>query len=137
MLVDSKKRVRDALSSLRDSYQTNMATAKKVIKKKAAAAKKTVKKSTKKTPANSKNLKGQAARKTTSKKTEGRVLVCADGETCFWTNDGRILKDLTELRDALAGMAEEVYKHHVTKDKNDFAEHVHGKYMEWQKRYLE
>lgn len=104
-----------------------MATAKK-------APTKTKKTSSKTSSAKKKASKKKATQKTTSRKTvkksaaqknaPERVLVCADGQSCFWTSDGRILKDLTELRDALSHMAEEVYAHHVTKEKNDFADWV-------------
>jgi hypothetical protein len=53
-----------------------------------------------------------------------RVLVCAQGEQCFWTTDGKIVANLVELRDALTTMATEVFEYHVTKDKNDFADWI-------------
>jgi hypothetical protein len=58
-----------------------------------------------------------------------RALVCADAERCFWTTDGKIIANLVELRDTLTTMTDEVFRHHVTKEKNDFAtwiEHVLG-----------
>lgn len=58
---------------------------------------------------------------TKSKKSDKRVLVCANGEQCFWATDGRIIANLVELRDALAQMEKEVFKHHVNSDRNDFA----------------
>lgn len=76
--------------------------------------------------------KNTASKATSSKKSSAkkakpdgdRVLVCAHGEECFWTTDGRILTNLLELRDALEGMSQEIFSHHVTKDKNDFANWV-------------
>lgn len=53
-----------------------------------------------------------------------RVLVCAQGEQCFWTTDGKIIANLVELRDALNSMAAEVFEYHVTRDKNDFADWI-------------
>lgn len=53
-----------------------------------------------------------------------RVLVCAQGEQCFWANDGKIIADLVELRNAFEHMADEVFMHHVTGTKNDFADWV-------------
>jgi len=38
--------------------------------------------------------------------------------------DGRTLRNLTELRDTLAGMENESYVHHVTEQKNDFSRWV-------------
>ena len=42
-------------------------------------------------------------------------------EQCFWVNNGPILKNVLELRDALKSMGEKTFKHHVGKDRNDFA----------------
>ncbi len=38
--------------------------------------------------------------------------------------DGRTLRNLRELRDAMAGMENESYVHHVTEQKNDFSRWV-------------
>ena len=100
---------------------------KKVVRKVVtkAAPKKTTKKVTKK--AIPKVVK-KAAKKTASKKTavkkHVRALVCAPGEECFWTSDGRVLEDLNQLQMAFGTMGDEVFLHHVTKEKNDFAEWV-------------
>ena len=45
----------------------------------------------------------------------------ADGPSRFWAQDGRILSDLKDLKDALSEMAEETYSFHANKAKNDFA----------------
>ncbi len=58
------------------------------------------------------------------KKEMKRALICADGEKCFWTTDGKIIANLIELRDVLAHMSETVFQHHVTKQKNDFADWI-------------
>lgn len=50
-----------------------------------------------------------------------RPRTCVEGELCFWVNNGPILKDLFELRDALQNMSPEIFSHHVNKDKNDFS----------------
>lgn len=43
-------------------------------------------------------------------------------EHCFWIYRGPIVSDLKELRGALRGdVTNEQFKHHVTKEKNDFA----------------
>lgn len=56
-------------------------------------------------------------------------MVCAiDGE-CFWSRDGQILRNLSDLQLAFGSMDDEIFIHHVTKEKNDFAdwvEHVLG-----------
>lgn len=74
-------------------------------------------------------VKKSVAKRTSKKSTEGekRVLVCAKKDECFWTTDGKIIANLVELRDALATMADDVFRYHVTRDRNDFAawiEHV-------------
>lgn len=80
------------------------------------SAKKTTKKTTKKAV-----KKSVSAKKTATKM---RALVCATGETCFWTTDGAVLENLEQLEMAFGSMEDEVFLHHVTKDKNDFADWV-------------
>ncbi len=79
--------------------------------------------------------KKPGAAKTTAKTTAKRTvkntkvdrpaaLVCAADHECFWTTDGRVLKDLNDLQNALATMADPVFGYHVSAQKNDFAEWV-------------
>lgn len=42
-------------------------------------------------------------------------------ERCFWVNNGPILRNVLELRDALKSMSEATFEHNVAKDRNDFA----------------
>ncbi|MFH1399108.1 MAG: hypothetical protein ABIG95_03275 [Candidatus Woesearchaeota archaeon] len=42
-------------------------------------------------------------------------------EQCFFTNDGKVLSNLQELHEALKGMDEGTFRHHVNPNKNDFA----------------
>ncbi len=42
----------------------------------------------------------------------------------FVLNDGRIIKDLKELADALEHMSDDVFRHHVNESKNDFSNWV-------------
>jgi len=61
------------------------------------------------------------------KKLSKKQMVCVEGGMCFWVNNGPVLKDLYELRDALKNMSDDTFVHHVSGDKNDFAtwvEHV-------------
>lgn len=83
-----------------------MATAKKTAPKKVAAPAKKV-----------------AVPKQNHKKSK-RVLVSAEGPQCFWATNGAIISNLVELRDALDAMEAEVFEHHVTEKKNDFADWV-------------
>lgn len=83
-----------------------MATAKKTAAKKAVAPAKKV-----------------AVPKQNHKKSK-RVLVSAEGPQCFWATNGVIISNLVELRDALDTMAADVFAHHVTEKKNDFADWI-------------
>ena len=42
-------------------------------------------------------------------------------ENYFWLKDGRALKNLQELSDALENMSDDIFNHHVNTEKNDFA----------------
>ncbi len=44
----------------------------------------------------------------------------------FTICDGRVLKNLFELEEVLKGMGADIYKHHVTESRNDFASWVKG-----------
>lgn len=82
----------------------------------AGKAKSKTKSSTKKT--------SRQTGKSSGAKNQAKVLICAKGEQCFWTNDGRILKDLNDLQAALAAMDEAVFAHHTGRGINDFADWV-------------
>lgn len=85
-----------------------------VKKTKKAAAKKAVpKKTTAKKP-----IRSKAPVK------EVRALVCAIDQECFWTRDGSILRDLRDLHVVVSSMDDEIFFHHVNKEKNDFADWV-------------
>jgi hypothetical protein len=62
--------------------------------------------------------------KTVTKKAAKKDLVHADNHSSFWLSDGQILNSLLALRDAFATMEKEVYTHHVSVGKNDFAQWV-------------
>ncbi|MFT7507660.1 MAG: hypothetical protein ACI92I_000824 [Acidimicrobiales bacterium] len=95
---------------------TKKTTKKVTTKAPKKIAKKVVKKTTKKTAT-------KAPKKTTAKK-QVRALVCAPGKHCFWTSDGQVLEDLNQLQIAFGSMGDEVFLHHVSKAKNDFADWV-------------
>jgi len=46
------------------------------------------------------------------------------GDKVFWCADGKVFRNLKELASALEGMREEIYRHHVSGDKNDFSKWV-------------
>ncbi len=64
-------------------------------------------------------LKTKTMKKT--KKEEKPVVINAKGELCFWINNGPILNNIKDLKNALKKMNEETFKYHVNKEKNDFA----------------
>ncbi len=92
------------------------------IKKK--AVKKVTKKVTKKKASQKKLVKKTAKRVAEKMPKADIALICADGNRCFWTTDGEVIANLTELRDSFEKMADDVFKYHVTKEKNDFADWV-------------
>lgn len=51
-------------------------------------------------------------------------LVNADDTSSFWVNNGPVLKNIPDLKNALLGMSEDTFKYHVNKEKNDFADWV-------------
>lgn len=54
-------------------------------------------------------------------KKEESAIVNAKNELCFWVNNGPVLKNIKDLKNALKKMNEETFKYHVNKEKNDFA----------------
>jgi hypothetical protein len=50
-----------------------------------------------------------------------RILADVADDKCFFCQDGHVIKNLTELVDCLTDMTEEVFRHHVTSEKNDFS----------------
>lgn len=69
------------------------------------------------------------SKKTSTKKTakkQPKQMVQVSGDLCFWVNNGPILSSLKDLDYALKHMSDEQFKHHVAKDKNDFAVWVRG-----------
>ena len=95
---------------------------KQVRKTKSAAKKKVAKKSVKKV--SKKVAKKSTKKAVNTKESEKKLLVCADEYHCFWTADGYIIADLQQLALALSQMSEKTFLHHVTKEKNDFANWV-------------
>lgn len=85
---------------------------------------KTMKTPTKKKTTTVAKKKAVSSLKKPKTQTNFKALVCAyDGE-CFWSSDGRILENLTDLKMAFGSMNDEVFLHHVSAEKNDFADWV-------------
>jgi hypothetical protein len=53
-----------------------------------------------------------------------KILADIDGDKRFFCQDGYVVKNLSELIDCLNHMTEEVFRHHVTSEKNDFSNWV-------------
>lgn len=77
------------------------------------------------------SLKKVSAKKVVKKKLSAvktskdkKQLVRTSTEYSFWMTDGQILNSLLELEGAFATMHKDVFLHHVTDDKNDFADWV-------------
>lgn len=86
--------------------------------------KKTPIKKTTRTKTTSKRAGKTASTQRNTGKEQVRALVCAQGEFCFWTNDGRVLEHLEDLELAFGSMDESVFLYHANRHKNDFSEWV-------------
>ncbi len=92
------------------------AVTKKVTKKKPSAAKKAT--------TSKKKVRTSRGSKKSTKKVNREDLVVALPEQAFWVTNGSTLHTLLELAEELAAMERDVYLHHVTKDRHDFADWV-------------
>ncbi len=99
-----------------------MATKKTAVVSKKIASKPVLKKTpTKVTP----KKKVVTIKKVAPKKgVAAKTLVYANNDNSFWVNDGQVLNSLVALQEALNNMQNEVFAHHVQKDRNDFADWV-------------
>ncbi|HLD89308.1 MAG TPA: DUF5752 family protein [Candidatus Nanoarchaeia archaeon] len=52
---------------------------------------------------------------------KNKLLANVPIDKVFWICDGRILKNIYELNDALQTMTDDTFYYHVNKEKNDFA----------------
>jgi len=50
-----------------------------------------------------------------------KLMSDSNPEQSFWINHGSVVRNLSELRDALSLISKETFEYHVNKDKNDFA----------------
>lgn len=57
-------------------------------------------------------------------KKEEAIKILGDFSDVFWCHDGKVFKNLYELRDGLRNMSEETYRYHVNQEKNDFSNWV-------------
>jgi hypothetical protein len=58
--------------------------------------------------------------KTLKQETDKRI-VDVPAEYAFWCNDGRIIKNMRELKEALEQMDDTIYVYHANAEKNDFS----------------
>jgi len=80
----------------------------------------------------------RTAAKTTETKTTGtttrtlritkasaeKLLAKVPEENVFWSHDGRVLRDIKDLKDALADMTDHVFYYHMNEMRKDFASWV-------------
>ena len=67
-----------------------------------------------------------------------QFLADVPAEYVFWCEDGRVLRNLKDLADALATMSDETFAHHANTEKNDFSRWVRDIIKdEWLARSLE
>lgn len=59
--------------------------------------------------------------KTTAEKETPSIFMETEPEKSFWLADGRQLRTLKDLAEALKTMDDAVWEHHVAAEKNDFA----------------
>jgi hypothetical protein len=69
---------------------------------------------------------GGPARATGGAVVRSKSMPSVSGEWCFWVNNGPILSNLKDLSGALHSMSDDQFKHHVNKEKNDFAIWLRG-----------
>lgn len=50
-----------------------------------------------------------------------RILSNVTPENCFWINNGPIVGNISELPEAIEGVDDDTFRHHLNNDKNDFA----------------
>ena len=63
-------------------------------------------------------------KKTMRKTKEKPGLINAENESCFWINNGPVLKNLKDLKESLLTMSKETFSYHANKEKNDFADWI-------------
>jgi hypothetical protein len=66
----------------------------------------------------------KVAAKKSAKSVQKVGLVCAEGDRCFWSNDGQIFSTLADLQNALRAISDETYAHHTSDGRNDYADWV-------------
>ncbi len=76
------------------------------------------------TPVKKQNSTKKVVAKKSSKAVQKVGLVCAEGEHCFWSNDGQIFSTLADLQGALLTISDDTYAHHTSDGRNDYADWV-------------
>ncbi len=59
-----------------------------------------------------------------SKSQAEKFLAKVPEENAFWCNDGRVLRDMKDLKEALATMSDQTFAYHSNEIKKDFANWV-------------
>ncbi len=55
------------------------------------------------------------------KKSTATAMANAPDDKRFWVSDGKVLRNVNDLYGALKAMSDGTFRHHVNKEKNDFA----------------
>jgi hypothetical protein len=97
---------------------------KKASVKKAATKKTATKTTAPKKAVTKKTLPKKTAPKKSAPKTTKQGVIVAPPDKMFWLSNGDILDSLESLAESFALMDKLIYQHHVTKEKNDFANWV-------------
>jgi hypothetical protein len=74
--------------------------------------------------------KSSAAKKSTKSATKPKGIARAPEHQYFVLVDGRRLGDIKELADTLEDMTDHVWGHHVSAERNDFANWIHDVFAE-------
>ena len=53
-----------------------------------------------------------------------KTMAESQGVLCFWVNNGPVVKNLFELKNAILEMSDEKFDYHTKRDGNDFAKWV-------------
>lgn len=62
--------------------------------------------------------------KTTAKTKKPQSIIDASPECAFWMNNGPVVRNLVELKDALTSISDELYDYHTKRDGNNFSKWI-------------
>ena len=113
-IFPSYKKSRKSIKKSKILKKRSIKPKKRFIKKNKAKKQYRSKKTQKKSPK-------RRAKKTISPKEARRILGNVGPQYCLWIMNGAILKNLNELARELERMSTQVFRYHVSKERNDFS----------------